>query len=144
MLTVMADETVEEKLARYEHVIGAQMTRIAELSAEIERLRAEGGAHAALKSIYLDPDAPQSLRAKAAGLALQHEVPKLQSVPPAIDATCEEIEYEPLADLVARQRARADRMQREARDIEVLPSGLVRVLPKPGDKGSGSGNDSDG
>jgi len=38
--------------------------------------------------------------------------------------------------VIARQRARCEAMQREARDIEVLPSGLVRVLPKPGSNGS--------
>ena len=59
----------------------------------------------------------------------------MKPVASAIDATCEEI-IEPLADVIARQRARCDRMQREARDIEVLPNGTVRVLPKPGSSGS--------
>jgi hypothetical protein len=44
---------------------------------------------------------------------------------------------EPLNLLVARQRRRADALQREMRDIQVSPSGAVRVLPKPGsDNGS--------
>ena len=38
--------------------------------------------------------------------ALPHETPRLESVPPAIDATCEEI-VEPLAVVVERQRKRA-------------------------------------
>jgi hypothetical protein len=46
---------------------------------------------------------------------------------------------EPLAVVVDRQRARQDALQREARNIEVSPSGRVRILPKPG---SNSGNDS--
>ena len=129
-------ETVEEKLARFETVIGLQMQEIDRLRAENERLRTVAGAHGVLKEIYLDPDAPQGNRIRAAQAAIQHEVPRLTPQPPAIDATCEEIE--PLAVVVARQRARADAMQREARDIEVLPSGLVRVLPKPSD-GNGSG-----
>ena len=88
-----------------------------------------------VKEIYSDPAASPSLRLKAAGLALPHETPRLTPVPPPLDLVAEE--YEPLADVIARQRARCDRMQREARDIEVLPSGFVRVLPKPGSNGSG-------
>jgi hypothetical protein len=56
-----------------------------------------------------------------------------------LDLTCEEIE--PLAVVVERQRRRADALQREARDIEVSPSGVVRILPKPGSNGSGNGDD---
>jgi hypothetical protein len=63
----------------------------------------------------------------------------LKPVEPALDLVAEVIE--PLADVVARQRARADRMEREMRDIEVLPSGLVRVLPKPGSNGRDDDND---
>jgi hypothetical protein len=44
---------------------------------------------------------------------------------------------EPLADVVHRQRARANRMQREARNIQVLPSGQVLLL-----EGNGSGDSS--
>jgi hypothetical protein len=90
-----------------------------------------------LRELYLDPDTPPALRAKCAIGALPHETPRLTPVPPAIDSTCEEI-YEPLADVVRRQRARCDAMQREMQDIEVLPNGTVRVLPKPG----GNGDDS--
>jgi len=43
---------------------------------------------------------------------------------------------EPLHLLVARQRRRADMMQREMRNIQVSPSGHVRILPKPGSNGS--------
>jgi hypothetical protein len=126
-------ETAEEKLARFETVIGLQMQEIDRLRAENERLRTVAGAHGVLKEIYLNPDAPQGNRIKAAQAALPHEAPKIQSVPPLLELTAEP--YEPLADLVARQRARADAMLREAQDIEVLPSGLVRVLPKPDSNG---------
>ena len=116
-------ETTEEKLARFETVIGLQMQEIDRLRAENERLRTVAGAHGVLKEIYLDPDAPQGNRIKAASAALPHESPRIIPQPPAIDSTCEEIE--PLAVVIERQRKRADAMQREARDIEVLPSGAV-------------------
>ena len=132
-------ESVEEKLLRYETVLDLQIREIDRLRAENERLRTVAGAHGVLKSIYLDPDAPQSLRTKAAAAALPCETPRLQSIPPAIDVTCEEIE--PLAQVVARQRARADAMLREARNIEVSPSGAVRVLPKPGSNGGNGADD---
>jgi hypothetical protein len=116
------------------------MAEITKLREENARLRSsENNAHSVLREVYNDPTASPAVRVKAAGLALPHEVPRLESVPPPLDLVAEVIE--PLADVVARQRARADRMQRQARDIEVLPSGLVRVLPKPS---SGNGNDSNG
>ena len=74
-------ETVERKLARYETVIGLQMEEIDRLRAENERLRSEGGAHAALKDVYLNPDAPQGNRIKAATAALPHETPRLTPQP---------------------------------------------------------------
>ena len=45
---------------------------------------------------------------------------------------------EPLHLLLARQRKRADAMQREMRNIEVSSSGAVRILPKPGSNGGDS------
>ena len=51
-----------------------------------------------------------------------------------IDLEAEEII--PLAELVTQRRARADALQREMRDIQVLLNGTVRVLPKPGSNGS--------
>src|SRR6516162_7601893 len=104
-------ETAEEKLARFETVISLQMQEIDRLRAENERLRTVAGAHGVLKEIYLDPDAPQGNRIKAAQAALPHETPRLTPVPPPLDLVAEEIE--PLADLIARQRARVDRMQLE-------------------------------
>jgi hypothetical protein len=113
------------------------MARIAELEALVERLQSAAGAHEVLRSIYAHVNQPTGHRLKAAGLAIQHEAPKIQSVTPAIDATCEEIS-EPLAVVVDTQRARADRMQREARNIQVLPSGQVLLLEPNGNGGNGS------
>ena len=97
---------------------------------------------ATLQNIYRNCDLPESLRTKAAGLALQHEVPRLLPEKAPLDLVAEE-EIEPLAVVVERQRRRADALQREARDIEVSPSGVVRVLPKPGSNGGNGSNGSD-
>jgi hypothetical protein len=105
------------------------------LKAELARMTEGASAYATLSDIHRNRELPAAVRTKAASACLPYEVAPLQSVPPAIDATCEEII--PLADLVTAQRKRADQMQAEARDIEVLPSGLVRVLPRPSSNGSG-------
>jgi hypothetical protein len=89
-------------------VMRRQMARIAELEAEVERLRSAASAHDVLKSIYSDANQPTGHRLKAAGLALGHESPPLKPAEAPLDLVAEEIE--PLADVVRRQRARADRM----------------------------------
>ena len=105
-------ETLETKLKRHEDALVACMTEITRLREENARLRSsENNAHSVLREIYNDPDAPHGVRVKAAGLALPHETPRLTPVPPAIDATAEEII--PLAELVAQRRAHVDRMQHE-------------------------------
>jgi hypothetical protein len=128
------EETVEQKLARFETVIGLQMQEIDRLRAENERLRTVAGAHGVLKEIYLDPNAPQGNRIKAAQAALPHEVPRLESVPPPLELTAEPIE--PLADVVARQRARADLMMRDDPQFRALRSRQVIPL-----KPNGNGDD---
>jgi hypothetical protein len=136
-------ETAEQKLKRHEDALVALMAEITKLREENARLRSEkSDALSVLREVYNNPDASPAHRIKAAGLALPHEVPRLTPQPPAIDATCEET-YEPLPQLIARRRAHCDRLQREARDIEVLPSGIVRVLPKPGSNGSDDSNSND-
>ena len=119
MIASMAEETIEEKLLRYETVLDLQIREIDRLRAENERLRSEGGAHAALKSIYLDPDAPQSLRAKAAIGALPHEVPRLTPV------TQIELSAGPLAELVEQRRARQNALEPP---YEVLSDGHTLLL----------------
>jgi hypothetical protein len=133
-------ETLEAKLKRHEDALRACIAEITKLREENARLRSEkSDALSVLKEIYSDPDTSQAHRIKAAGLCLPHEVPRLQSVPPPLDLTAAE-EIEPLSVVVERQRRRADALQR-AQDIEVSPSGVVRILPKPGSNG---GNGSDG
>jgi hypothetical protein len=126
----------DSEKAEYERVIGLLTAKVEELLAANAKLRSEkSDALSVLKEAYNDPDVPPALRIKAAGLALPHEVPRLQPVPPPLDLVA--APSIPLAELVTLQRARADLMEAEARDIEVLPSGLVRVLPRPGSNGSG-------
>jgi hypothetical protein len=103
-------ETPEAKLKRHEDALVACMAEITKLREENARLRSsENNAHSVLREIYGDPSASPAVRVKAAGLALPHEVPRLTPVPPAIDATAEEII--PLADLVRRRRKRADALE---------------------------------
>jgi|SRR6516165_2585162 hypothetical protein len=134
--------SIKAMLDDVKDVMRRQMARIAELEAEVERLRSAASAHEVLKSIYADSNQPTGHRIKAAGLALGHESAPLKSVEPPLDLAAQEV-IEPLADVIARQRARCDRMQREARDIEVLPSGAVRVLPKPGSNGGDDSSSDD-
>jgi len=108
------------------------------LRALVTNLTEGANAHTVLQSLYRNVDLPESLRAKCAIGALNVETPRLEPQPPAIDATCEEIE--PLSVVIEKQRRRADAMLAEPRDIEVSPSGAVRILPRLGSNG-GNGSD---
>ena len=118
--------------------------RLRETVDENDKLRAlvanltEGAtAHQTLQSLYRNVDLPESLRAKCAIGALGHESAPLKPVE-QLDLVAEPVI--PLAELLTQRRARVDRLQAEARDIEVLRDGTVGVLPKPG---SNDGNGSD-
>ena len=122
--------------AEYEDVLRRLTAKCEELVAENARLRSEkSDALSFLTEVFNDPNALPAHRLKAAGLVLPHQVPRLEPVPPPLELTAEPVI--PLAELVAQRRARQDAMEREMRDIEVLPNGTVRVLPKPG-RGNGS------
>ena len=132
-------ETPEAKLKRHEDALVACMAEIERLRAENASLKANNAsAHQTLRAIYADSTQPASVRVKAAQAALNVETPRLESVPPPLDLVAEEVE--PLADVVARQRARADRMEREARNIRVLPNGQVLLLDE---HNGGNGSDDD-
>jgi hypothetical protein len=103
------------------------------LRALVERLTEGASAHATLQELHRNRDLPAAIRAKAAIGCLGVETAPLKPVAPAVDSTCEEIE--PLADLITRQRARMEAMHAAAQDIEISPSGIVKVLPKPGGNG---------
>jgi hypothetical protein len=123
--------SIQSQLYEAEYVIRAQMARIAELEAEVERLRSAAGAHEVLKSIYTDANQPTGHRIKAAGIAIGHEVPKLTSVPPALELSAEEIE--PLAVLVEKRRARQN----------LLCPASTDLVPVASSRSNGNGNDSD-
>jgi hypothetical protein len=127
-------ETLEAKLKRHEDALVACMAEITRLREENTRLRSEkSDALSVLREVYNDPTASPSHRIKAAGLALPHEVPRLESVPPPLDLVAEPVE--PLADVVARQRARADKMMRDDPQFRALRNRQVISL-KPNGNGS--------
>jgi len=108
------------------------MKEIDRLRAENARLRSGGDAHTVLREIYNDPDAPQGNRIKAAQAALAHETPSLKPVEAPLELVAEVIE--PLAAVVERQRARADR-------ILALPLAERERLIKGAGVSNGNGSD---
>jgi hypothetical protein len=136
-MTEETAETAEQKLARYEYVLDAQADEIDKLRAEVERLRATSGAHGVLRSIYLNGELPESLRAKAAIGAIQHETPRLQPE----RAPLELKPIEPESSLAERCELKMKRqLAYEGREIEVQPDGQA-ILLKPS---NGNGDDTAG
>ena len=82
------------------------------LREENERLRAEGGAAAALRDVYLNPNSSEGNKVKAAAASLPFERPKLMPERAPLELTAEP--DEDLATVVQRQRMRA-------RAIQALP-----------------------
>jgi hypothetical protein len=133
MIAGMVEETLEAKLKRHEDALVACMAEITKLREENARLRSsENNAHSVLREVYNDPTASPAVRVKAAGLALPHETPRLESVPAPLELVAEP--YEPLADVIRRQRARIERM-----DLEPPFSDLPKAFPL---RGSGNGDNS--
>jgi len=130
----MTEETLEEKLARYEFVIDAYVRELATLRDEVERLRSAAGAHEVLKSIYADTSQPTGHRLKAAGLALGHESPSLKPVEAPMELVAEVVE--PLSVIVERQRKRADA-------IEALPLSVREQMVRGVVRRDGNGSDDD-
>ena len=122
---------------RLEFICRAQKAEIAKLRDEVERLRSTGGAHSVLKSIYLNGELPESLRAKAASAAIQHEVPKLMPERAPL-----ELKAEPTISLLEQAERRMKKAEANAgRDIEVGPNGEVTFLPRPDERNGGDGQD---
>jgi len=118
--------------AEYDDVVRQLMQKCEQLAAECTRLRAEkNGALSVCQEMYNDPSVPAALRLKAAGLALQFETPRLESVPPPMDLAAEPII--PLAELVTMRRKHVDQLLLEQPEIRII-NGRVVVL----DKGDGS------
>ena len=103
-------ETLEQKLERYATVIGLQREEIDRLRAVVAKLT-EGtdDAHSTLRRIYLDETESSNARIKAAQASINFEKSRLENVPPPLNLVAEQ--HESLADIVTRQRARADAMQ---------------------------------
>ena len=130
----MAEETPEQKIARYEFVLDAYVRELATLREENERLKSAAGAHEVLKSIYADTSQPTGHRLKAAGLALGHESPSLKPVEAPMELVAEVVE--PLSVIVERQRKRADA-------IEALPLSVREQMVRGVVRRDGNGSDDD-
>jgi len=123
--------------AEYENVIRLLTAKVEELLTANERLTSELTAHQTLRALYSDSTQPAMVRLRAAQAALNIESPALKPVEQPLDLVAEP-PIPPLAEVVEKQRRRIAEMEREGPyDIEVSPSGAVRILPKPGSNGSG-------
>ena len=107
----LTEAEFQNRLAEYEGMVRLLTAKLEELAAENTRLRSsENNAHSVLREVYDDPTASPAVRVKAAGLALSHESAPLKPVEAPLDLVAEPVE--PLAEVVRRQRARADKMLR--------------------------------
>jgi len=125
-------DSIKSKLNQAAYTIRLQTARIAELEAENERLKARLGAHATLRLIYSDPNAPQGNRIKAAASAISYEVPKLMPEPRPLELAAEPVES--LEDLYKARLEREDR-------ILALPLAEREALLDRRNGGSGSDAD---
>jgi hypothetical protein len=77
------DDSKDQQLSRAATIVRQQITRIAELEAEVDRLMAVianiPDALTRLQRLYTDPKSSPSLVAKAAGLAIGFERPKIDA-----------------------------------------------------------------
>jgi hypothetical protein len=127
--------------AEYDEIVRALTSKLEQLAAENARLRSAGGAHDVLRRIYLDEAQPSGTRVKAAQASINFEKSKLESVPPPLELTAEPAPL-PLAEIVRLQRARLDKLAREApRNIRVLSDG--RVIDAD-ESNAGNGSDTAG
>jgi hypothetical protein len=81
----VTDTNIQSKLVEYEDMVRLLTVKLEELAAENARLRAEGDAHTALRSVYNDPQASETNKVRAASAAIGYEQGKILSVPPAIN-----------------------------------------------------------
>jgi hypothetical protein len=139
--------------AEYEDVVRQLMLKCEQLAAENARLRSsENSAHNVLKEIYNDPAASPNVRVLAARAAIGHESAPLKPQPAPLDLVAEKTL--PLAEVVRKQRRRADALVGEPIDSPKVRSWVWRedftapaedhLLPSPGqgngdDSGSGNG-----
>jgi hypothetical protein len=130
-------DSVAAKLAEYETLLKLQTAKIEELAAENEQLKAGLGAHEVLQSIYRNPAACEGNRIKAAQAALNVEKPRLaMTAYVGKDQTAEVVI--PLAELVAKRRARQDALQ------GLLPGDPKFLEWTERDAGNGNGSGGNG
>jgi len=129
--------------AECEGVIRLLTAKLEEAVGEIDRLRAvvakltEGtdDAHSTLRRLYLDEALSPTTRVRAAQAALNVEKASLKPTEAPLDLIAEPIE--PLAEVVRRQRARADRMLLEDPQYRDLPKSFISFKPTGGNGGNG-------
>jgi hypothetical protein len=109
MMAGMVEETTEQKLRRHEDALALCMAEITALRNENAALKANASAHQTLAEIYRNPAELTTNRIRAASAALGHESAPLKPTEAPLDLVGEEI-VEPLAVVVERQRARANKM----------------------------------
>jgi FtsZ-binding cell division protein ZapB len=140
-------ETLETKLKRHEDALVACMTEITRLREENARLRSEkSDAMSVVREIYNDPNASPSLRLKACGLALPHEVPRLTPVPPAMTlvANADDDSNLPLAELVEKRRKRCDEAYAKDPQFQAWRDSRGYLLTGNGSGDDGNGGNGDG
>ena len=131
--------------AECEGVIRLLTAKLEEAVGEIDRLRAvvakltEGtdDAHSTLRRLYLDEALSPTTRVRAAQAALNVEKASLKPTEAPLDLIAEPIE--PLAEVVRRQRARADKMLSEPPYRQ--PDSHQVILLKPNGNANGNGDD---
>jgi len=93
--------------AEYDDVVRKLTIELERVIAENARLRnSENSAHSVLREVYNDPSASPHVRVLAAKAAISHESAPLKPQPAPLDLVAEK--PLPLAEVVRRQRARAD------------------------------------
>jgi hypothetical protein len=132
---VEESESLEQKLRRHEEALSLCIAEIEKLRAENALLRSAEGAHDVLRRLYLDENQSSGTRLKAAAASLNFEKPRLESVSPPLELTAEPIE--PLADVVARQRARCDEMQKSPEFRRLASRQVIELKPN----GNADGDD---
>src|SRR5215472_17018881 len=106
------------------------MQKCEQLAAENASLKANNAsAHQTLRAIYADSSQPATVRVRAAQAAIGHESAPLKAMEPPLELVAQE--YEPLSQLVERQRKRCN-------EILAMPlSERPMMITGVGDGGNG-------
>jgi hypothetical protein len=114
--------------AEYDDVVRMLTMKLEQLAAENAALRSADGAIDVLRNIYRDESAPRSDRIKAANGAIAYEQPKILPQPAPLDLVANDPDSAlPLAELVAKRRARQDALEQP---YKIGPDGHSVILLK--------------